>query len=263
MFNWVYDIPSRELAVIIASSFVLFYWVGCFLVRPLLRLFVRSGSQTNEIVGNVLSCHGVFYGLLLGLLAVAAYQNYNQVEANVSDEAVALATVYEDFHSYPEPHGQYLRWLLRGYCRYVIKYAWPLQQQGIIPEAGRPRIVAVQERLLAFKPQNSSEEIIHAETLHNFNDYLARRRQRLQSVTTGIPAVMWYVVLVGALVTIAILWLFEMKFITQLFLGGLVSFFLGSMIFLVVEMDSPFRGQLSVQPEAYEKVYELMMEDSY
>lgn len=263
MFYWIYDTPTKELALLIAGTFVLFSWIGCLFVRPLLRLFVRARSETNAIVGNVLSCHGVFYGLLLGLLAVAAYQNYIQVEANVAAEAVALATVYEDFHAYPEPHGTYLRWLLRGYCRYEIKYAWPIQQQGLIPEGGRPRIIAVQERLLTFQPQNRSEEIIHAETLRKFNEYLERRRVRLQSVKTGIPAVMWYVVLVGAIINIAIMWLFEMKVITQLFLGGLVAFFLGSMIFLVAEMDNPFRGELSVQPEPFEAVYALMMEDSY
>ncbi len=263
MFYWIYDIPTKELAILIAGSFVLFYWVGCLFFRPILRQFVRARSETNAIVGNVLSCHGVFYGLLLGLLAVAAYQNYSQAEANVAEEAVALATVYEDVHSYPEPYGQYLRWLLRGYCRYEIKYAWPLQQKGIVPEGGRPRIIAVQERLLSFKPQDPSEEIVHAETLRKFNDYLERRRVRLQSVTTGIPAVMWYVVLVGAVVNIAILWLLDMKFITQLFLGGLVSFFLGSMIFLVAELDNPFRGGLGIQPRAFEAVHALMMEDSY
>lgn len=263
MFDWIYDIPTTNLAMLIAGGFVLFSWAGCIFVRPFLRLFVRARSETNSIVGNVLSCHGVFYGLLLGLLAVAAYQNYTQVEANVAAEAVAMATVYEDFHAYPDPHGTYLRWLLRGYCRYEIDYAWPLQQRGIVPEGGRPRIIAVQERLLAFKPQDRGEEIVHAETLRKFNDYLERRRVRLQSVKTGIPTVMWYVVFVGAVISIALLWLFEMKFITQLFLGGLVSFFLGSMIFLTAELDSPFRGGLGVQPDAFQAVYTLMMEDSY
>ncbi len=263
MFYWIYDIPAAKLAILIAGAFVLFSWIGCFIARPILRIFVRAKSETNAIVGNVLSCHGVFYGLLLGLLAVAAYQNYTQVEADVAREAVSLATVYEDFHAYPEPHGTYLRWLLRDYCRYEIKYAWPLQQQGIVTEGGRPRIIAVHERLLAFKPQDASEEIIHAETLRKFNEYLEHRRVRLQSVSTGIPAVMWYVVIVGAIINIAIMWLFDMKLVTQLFLGGLVAFFLGSMIFLVAEMDNPFRGELSVQADPFEAVYALMMEDSY
>ena len=53
--------------------------------------------------------------------------------------AATLAALYEDVSRYPEPHAQNLRWLLRDYTRYVIKYAWPLQQRGIVPEEGTIR----------------------------------------------------------------------------------------------------------------------------
>ncbi len=262
MFYWIYDIPTEQLALLIAGAFVLLSWLGCILVRPILRLFVRSRSGTNDIVGYILSCFCVFYGLLLGLIAVAAYQNYNQVESNVSREAIALTALYQDVKGYPEPHGQNLRWLLREYCRYVIKYAWPLQQKGVIPEGGRPRIVAFQEMLLAFEPQTKREEILHAETLHQFNVFYEARRTRLHAVTTGIPVVMWYVVIVGAIINIAMVWMFEMRFITQLVLGGLLAFFLGTVIFLIAAMDNPLRGEVSVSPEAFETLYKIMMEES-
>jgi hypothetical protein len=261
VFYWIYDIPTVDLALLIAGASILFFWVGCILVRPILRLFVRSRSGTNEIVGYVLSCFCVFYGLLLGLIAVAAYQNFTQVENNVSKEAVVLAALYQDVSGYPEPHSENLRWLLRDYCRYEIKYGWPLQRKGIVPEGGSTRIVAFHEKLLDFEPHTKGEEIAHAEALRQFNVLLESRRTRLQSVTTGIPAVMWYVVVVGAVINIAMVWMFEMRFITQLVLGGLLAFFLGTMIFLIAAMDNPFRGEVSVSPESFESVYKVMMDD--
>ena len=263
MFYWIYDIPTQSLAILLAGVFVVFSVVGCVLIRPILRLFVPRRSETNDVVGYVLSCFCVFYGLLLGLIAVAAYQNYNDVDGCVSREAVALTALYQDVSGYPDPHAQNLRWLLRDYCRYVIKYAWPLQQKGIVPAGGRSRVVAFHERLLAFEPQTAREEIIHAETLRQFNVFLEARRMRLHSVTTGIPAVMWYVVLIGAVINIAMVWLFDMKIITHIFLGGLLSFFLGTMIFLIAAMDNPFRGELSITPAAFEAVHKIMMEESY
>jgi hypothetical protein len=262
MFYWIYDLSNTQLALMIAGAFVLYFWAGCILVRPVLRLFVRSGSGTNDIVGYILSCFGVFYGLLLGLIAVAAYQNYTQVESDVSKEAVALSALYQDARSYPDPFGQNLRWMLRDYCRYVIKYAWPLQRKGIVPTGGMARVVAFQEKLLSFKPRTRAEEIIHAETLHQFNAFYEARRVRLNDVTTGIPAVMWYVVIVGAFINLAMVWMFEMRFITQLVLGGLLAFFLGTMIFLIAAMDNPLRGEVSVSAEVFENVYKIMMDDS-
>ncbi|WP_168221928.1 bestrophin-like domain [Aquisphaera giovannonii] len=262
MFYWIYDVPTHQLALLIAGTFVGFFWIGCILVRPILRLFVRSRSGTNDIVGYVLSCFGVFYGLLLGLIAVAAYQNFSQVEASVSSEVNALTALYQDCRSYPEPHAQNLQWLLRDYCRSVIKYSWPLQRRGLIPQGGRVRLVAFQEKLREFNPQTKADEIHHAETLRQFNTFIALRQSRLNAVTTGIPAVMWYVVIVGAVINLAMVWMFEMRFITQLVLGGLLAFFLGTMIFLIAAMDNPFRGEVSVSPEPFENLYKIMIEET-
>jgi hypothetical protein len=263
LFYWIYDIPTEKLAALFAVVFVGFFWGGCILLRPILRQFVRARSDTNEIVGNVLSCFCVFYGLLLGLLAVAAYQNYSQVQTNVDKEATALTALYHDVASYPEPYGQTLRWLLRDYCHYVIKYAWPLQRQGIVPKGGEPRVSAFLEKLLAFQPHTVGEQIVHAEAIHQFNVFLEQRNERLQSVTTSIPPVMWYVVIVGAVINLVIVWLFEMPFITRLFLGGLLAFYLGAMIFLIAVMDNPFRGEVSVSSEDFETIYQMMMDDAY
>ncbi|MBL8821646.1 MAG: DUF4239 domain-containing protein [Planctomycetia bacterium] len=260
MFFWLYDYPNEVMAGIITGTFVAFYWIGCILIRPILRLFARTRGS-NEIVGYILSCFGVFYGLLVGLIAVAAYQNYTQVETTVQKEATALTALFYDVSAYPDPFGQNLRWLLRDYNRYVIKYAWPLQRKGIIPKGGIARVNAFQQKLLEFEPKTKGEEIIHAEALHQFNVFLEYRTQRLQSVTTNIPAVMWYVVIVGAMVNLAFVWLLDMKFLTQLILGGLLAFFLGTMISLIVALDNPFRGDLSIGTDAFQNVAQIMMEE--
>jgi Protein of unknown function (DUF4239) len=190
---------------------------------------------------------------------VAAYQDYSAVDSAVQSEAALLETLYDDVSAYPEPHSQNLRWLLRDYCRYEIKYAWPQYRIGVVPDGGDTRIMAFKERLFAFEPLTKDDEIVHAETVRQFNTFLEHRRIREYAVTTGIPAVMWYVVVVGAIINIALVWLFEMKLLTHLFLGGLLSFFLGAVILLIAVMDNPFRGEVSISPEAFEQVYRSTM----
>ena len=60
MFFWIYDIPSERLALLIAGAFAAFLWVGAIVFRPVLCLFVRSRSGTNEIVRYILSRFGAF-----------------------------------------------------------------------------------------------------------------------------------------------------------------------------------------------------------
>jgi hypothetical protein len=262
VFYWIYDIPTPQLAVLISGVFVGFFWIGCFLFRPILRTFIRARSGTNDIVGYILSCFGVFYGLLLGLIAVAAYQNLNKAEENVSREAVALTALYQDLAAYQDPVRHELRDELRNYCSYVIETAWPQQRKGIILEEGRLKILAFRNSLHSFVPQTLHQVVFHAETLGEFDHYYEARRLRLHDVHSGIPAVMWYVVIVGAVINLAIVWMFDMRMISQLMLGGMLAFFMGTMIFLIAAMDNPYRGEVSVNPDAFQEACQVMVSES-
>ena len=70
---------------------------------------------------------------------------------------------------------------------------------------------------------------------------------------------MWYTVGVGALINIFLLWLFDLRLGIHLLLGGILSFFLATMISLIVLMDNPFRGEVSVSPAAFQLVYDQLM----
>jgi hypothetical protein len=257
-FTWVYDMHPWRLALTLVLSFVGFYWAGAVFVRPFLRMFVRRSPGLNDLVGYILSCFCVFYGLLLGLIAVTAYQNYSDAEQNVTREAAALSSLYEDVSRYPEPFGRDLRWLLRDYTRYVVKYAWPLQRRGLVPEEGTIRAEALFDRLLDFEPRTPSQEILHAEALRQLNHFLECRRMRLFSVTSGLPASMWYVMFVGAVFNIVLCWMFDTRFMTQLVLGGILAAFLGTMMYLIIDMNQPFRGEVSIPPAVFETLYSRM-----
>jgi hypothetical protein len=66
--------------------------------------------------------------------------------------------------------------------------------------------------------------------------------------------------LVGALLNIAVTWFFDMRSQSMHFwMTVMFSGLLGLLIFLLAAMDNPFRGEISVSPEAFELVYERLM----
>ena len=50
-------------------------------------------------------------------------------------------------------------------------------------------------------------------------------------------------------------WLFDLRVSTHLLLGGLVSFFTATMIYVIAILDTAFRGEIGVSPEALQVVY--------
>lgn len=261
MPNWLYDTPLGSLAVLTAIVFVGAAWLGTILLRPVLRIFVRSRTGANDVVGYFLSSFGVLYGILLGLTAVAAYQNWSQVDANVTREASSLVSLFQAVSTYPEPHRQNLRRLLRELNRYEIEEEWPLLKKGIASAGARPMVEAFEKGLLAFEPQTKTQEIVHATAINQFNAFLEQRRLRIYSARAGIPAVLWYVVIVGAVINMLLIWLLDMKFMAQLFLGGLLAFFLGAMILLIAILEKPFQSRAGISPDALKAVHQFMMRE--
>jgi hypothetical protein len=222
-------------------------------------LFVGRRDNTNEILGYILSCYCVFYGLLIGLVAVAAYQNYTMVETAVAHEAAALEALYRDITAYPEPTRSAAHSILAEFTRFLIEESWPAQQRGQIAPGASIHLSAVQEVLRIYEPETKSQEVMHAETVRQFNHLATLRRLRLHSVSTGIPAYLWYVVVIGAVVNIVLVWLFDIRLVAHLFMGGLLAFFIGTVICLIAVMDNPFRGEVSISPADFRDVYESLM----
>jgi hypothetical protein len=52
-----------------------------------------------------------------------------------------------------------------------------------------------------------------------------------------------------------------MRFVTHLVLGGILSMYLGTMMYLIVDMNQPFRGDVSITAEAFETLYRRMNEE--
>ena len=149
--------------------------------------------------------------------------------------------------------------LLRDYTLYVIYKDWPAHRRGVIYKGGSNRLNMIQFGILKFEPQTTSQELLHGQTLQDFNDFVASRQSRLAGVQTEIPGVLWYAVAIGALINIVLIWMLDMRFFTHMLLGGIVSFFLGVMIFLIASMDNPMKGEVSVPPASYQLVYDVLM----
>ena len=117
----------------------------------------------------------------------------------------------------------------------------------------------IRSTLNSYEPATKTQEMQHDELLRSLDAMTVSREQRLATVTAGIPPVLWHVVVVGAFLMIAFLWMLHMELVPQIMLGGITAFFLGIMIFLIYAMDHPLQGAVSVPPDSFRSVYDLVM----
>lgn len=262
MFYWIYNYPSWVIEALFCSLTVGLTWSGIFLTRLTFHSWLHREKRTNDMVGVSLSSYFVLFGLLLGLLSVATYQNYNDVGNLVDKEASSIGSLYRDFAAYPQPIRGQLEDRLRDYARHTIEKDWPKMRNGIVPEGGTVRVNELFNVLVGFEPIKKSEVIFHTEAVQEFNNLIVLRRDRLASVSTGLPAVLWWVVMFGALGNIVSIWLLDMQIHVHLILGGVLASILGLVIFSIAALDNPFRGSVSVGPGAITLVYDSLLEQS-
>ena len=262
MFYWIYNYPSWVIEALFCSLTVGLTWSGIFLTRLTFHSWLHREKRTNDMVGVSLSSYFVLFGLLLGLLSVATYQNYTDVGNLVDKEASSIGSLYRDFAAYPQPIRGQLENRLREYARYTIEEDWPKMRNGLVPEGGTVRVNELFNVLVGFEPIKKSEVIFHTEAVEEFNNLIVLRRDRLASVSTGLPAVLWWVVMFGALGNIVLIWLLDMQVHVHLILGGVLASILGLVIFSIAALDNPFRGSVSVGPGAITLVYDSLLEQS-
>jgi hypothetical protein len=112
-----------------------------------------------------------------------------------------------------------------------------------------------------FEPETRGQQSVHEATLRQFDVFLQARLDRLYGVVSGMPMAMWYTVVLGAILNFVLLWLFDLRRGNLLLLGGLIAFFTGTLICLIAMLDNPYRGDVSVSPEALELAYEQMFQN--
>jgi len=245
---------------LICAVFVGITWLGIIAVHPLLRRLLHGDEPSNETIIFAATSFGLFYGVLLGLVTIATFESTKDTIATLDREASSLSTLYSAADGYPEPVRTQLKEQLRDYDRYVIDKAWPAQRRGVVLEAGQHRLEAIRQTVLSFEPTTKSQEVLQSEMQRYLNEMEDARDHRLSAVTASIPALLWYLVLLGAFLSIVFVWMLHMHLISQFLLGGVTALFLGFLVFLIYSLDHPLRaGAISVSPDAFEAVWDQVM----
>jgi hypothetical protein len=257
---WLYDLSSTALCLLIVSCFVAPCLIGLFLSRGLVKRLHKVDYSHNDIVGFYLAAITVFDAVTLGLVAVGTWQTYSDAQLRVDHEAAALGALYRDAGAFPEPLRTELQSDMKAYYHELVDVGWPQEQHGIVPNEDSVPLDRFQSHLMDFEPATEREKILTAEAFRTFNDLVQDRRVRINSVTAELPSPIWVMVVMGAVLSIVATWFFHTASFTMHFwLSVVYSSLIGLMIYLIVALDNPYRGRISVGPDALVRVYQQTM----
>jgi hypothetical protein len=260
-FYWLYDIPNWALFVVVIGTLMAISLTGVMVLRQRFDRMLGLSEATNDLVGYFLSFTGAFYGIMLGLVAVGAWETFNSANDAVDREASAMAALYHDVMQLPAPSDGRGQILLREYAVQVITTEWPQQRQGIVPSAGQRPLTELGIEIGLTPINTPNAQLLLAESLGQYNKLLEARRARLQTIDEGLPPSLWIVIILGALINVSMTWLLSINNPQlDLTVNILMALTLGSVLAFIIAMDNPYRGELSVSADSISDVYTGVMD---
>ncbi|WP_374008365.1 DUF4239 domain-containing protein [Leifsonia sp. LS-T14] len=255
--NWFYDLPD----VVTLPAFVLAFAAGScgvvLLLRPFVRRTVVEAAQWDRVLGYVVGTFGVFFGILLGLVAVSVYNNYSDTHAATLEEASRLSALYRDASGLPEAQRTELRDELTTYARAVIDEDWPQQRDGEVPTASLAAVDRIERIVYSVNPGNGREQAQLQQLLSTFDEFVEARRVRIDAATLQLPPLFWLVIWVGALINAILIACIDVKSVRlHLVMAGLLGLFIGLVMFVTADMDHPYAGTISVDPGDFSRLLE-------
>jgi hypothetical protein len=255
MMDWFYQTPVWITLPLFVVGFIA---VSCLIVlalRPLVQRLVSNGKEWDRALAHVIGTFGVFFGILLALVAVSVYENFAYARTTAVDEAGEVGTLYRATSLLDESDGEALRTSIDDYMHAVIELDWPQQQRGVLPDASDAQVDEMEGHLKEISAEPGDEQAVLQQVLQTFDTFIETRRARIDATALALPPLLWLVIWVGAIVNVVLLAFIDVRSRRlHLMMVGLLSLFIGLVIFVTADMDHPYAGAISVGPGAYERV---------
>lgn len=248
MIAWFESLPPFAAGVLVVGSFIALTFLVGWIVARLTSHSVRE--QHNDLGGFILSVIGVVYAVLLAFVAISVWARFEAAQTRSYDEAEALQILYRDAASFPDVHA--LRASLRKYASIIIEDEWPKMAKGEDANRAQKLIGAIDDTIRSLPANSPARSNVQAQMLASMERSLRDRDERLSMDATGIDPLMWLVLLVGGVITVAFTFFlgFKEPIIQQLMIGSL-ALVIGLVLFLTIALDYPFRGGITVGPDAF------------
>jgi hypothetical protein len=208
---------------------------------------------------------GVAYAVLLAFVVIQAYTSYNDAKSGAETKAEAVLQLSRTAEAFAPDQLHRLEGVLVCYGRAVIHDAWPKMQEGqessLVNDWGtRFRQVALQTQANSFVQRASFRELLTEQ-----DSRIEGRRTRLAEAVRVVPAPLWIVLVLGAVLTIGWVILGSSRrgsFLVQATVVACVAWMVASVLLLVYFLDHPFADQSGgIAPSEMEHTLKTIAEE--
>jgi len=239
------ELPVWFVALILIAAAEI-YSIGLMLVARLAYGSTRL-SLNNEVAGFKFAVVGVFYAVLLAFVVVAVWEEYRGTEAAVRNEAKAAVDLHRVTYALPVEGGSLIRQRLITYTDHVREFEWPSMSQGVPSADVAKDLDQLSQAIYDVRPEGWRELALYQHALRLLTVMTDNRNERLVSSAGSVPGILWFVLIVGGIITLGYPAFFgSANVLAQTLMTAALAALVALSLLLGVAFDFPFTGDVKI-----------------
>jgi hypothetical protein len=199
-------------------------------------------SETPDVIEYMTMMIGVVYAIVLGLAIAGVWEARSAAQDHVRNEAQALHEIHERVRVYPAGVRDRIRADVDAYVSHVVTTEWhTMRTKGELTDQGTQLLDKVRHDVTDYAPKNDFEAQAYQPLLDQVTAADDARNARADSTGATMPGVVWFGLVIGALVTIGMIFALQIRRTPrELILAGLFSALIAFLLFLIWDFDAPY-----------------------
>ena len=179
-----------------------------------------------------------------------------------SSAAPGWSSLVFDSARLPAELGARVRNDVEAYIDNVVNKEWPSQKAYHMEESnfteGWTLLRRIGVDLANYEPANMGQTTVKEEMLHGINEVFSARSAGFWTANAHLPDATWQMMICGLILVMVYLYLFgPHSFKIHMVVTALTMVAIGLVFSLIIALDYPFRGDLSVDDEAFRGLKEI------
>jgi hypothetical protein len=187
------------------------------------------------------------------------WTDFAAADLNADFEANSLVNVYRLAEGLPAAQSSQLQALAKSYADEVVEEDWPAMADNRVPAHSQKLISGMWKTLMSVTSATPAESTAEDHALSELTELTEHRRTRLLQSASRLPNVLWSVLIIGGVVTIASSSMFGSE---NTFLHGLQVFAFSLLVSVVLvaiaDIDRPFQGAVHVSDLAFRRAQDSL-----
>jgi hypothetical protein len=249
--SFFYSVPDSKLLTIFIVVMVLIVIV----MLVVFKCFMKStsiDSNDNGMITAYLSLVGVPVGVTIAFVVTNVWANFASAQSKIAEEATQLALLYSMIGKYPTKESRSIQKGIKLYTRFIIEKEFDLMSKGIQSSIAFEALEEIGNSIYSLNPLTNKEISIYNQAINLYQKTVSLRIARMGYVSFGIPLELWWVLILGVIIVVIMTFFINFKCfwlhitVTSFAIAAIVS-----LIFLIVALDYPFRGDFGLSSSAF------------